>query len=61
MAFNFSGILGGAVVGAAAGAAMGSSWQKGAAVGAIVVIAGPMVSGLFAGLAPKPAATTPAA
>ena len=47
MSFDLKGLLVGAAVGAAAGKAMGDSWGRGAAVGAIVVFAGPMIAGML--------------
>lgn len=58
--FNFKGILIGAGVGAVASYAVKVDMAKGAAVGAIVVLAGPLVEGLFAkAMAPAAPAVAP--
>lgn len=61
MAFDIKGILVGAAVGSLAGKAMGDSWGRGAAVGAIVALAGPMVANMLPSFGGGAAPAAPAA
>lgn len=58
---NIKDIIGGAAAGAAIGAVTDIGWQKGAMVGAGVIVIGPMISGLVGGVLPAGMGGTPSA